>query len=449
MITHSAPLSTSDIPAARGLGGIGTPAELLRTVTLDGVVLLVSPGPSPFATGLKTLCENEKWPVVEASTCDGASWAASARKTSLIVVTGGDPAFVLAAVKAVRRVTSSVLAVVAALNSRDRMRALGAGADLALPAGLDPGELRFHLVALVRRASDTWEPQVRYLQSGALVVDLWARECALGDRPVHLSPTEYQLLLFLMRHPRQALPTSKIIQRVWRSRAYQGQVNAARIAVSRLRAKLGHGADGAPIIRSVRGVGYEFPGPVLEFGDGGAGSPGTDLGNLKLSAVVLRVADVLATRPFPEAAQFCVDAVVAATGGDAGAIFRKTSRNIVLCAENGHPEEFRAFMSRGVPVRSRYVVHALEEAQPTQIDDITRLARMSEAVKIMAAHGFSSYFYVPLLAGGRTWGGLRLASRGRRPLDPAMTTFCSAVGAMLSLKLPDPDEISFPAAAAG
>jgi len=418
-------------------------------MTMDGVVLLVSPGPSPFAARLRTLCDEEKWPVVDAATSDAAAWAASARKTSLVVVTGSDPAFVLAVVKAVRRATSAALAVVAALSSQDRRRALAAGADLALPAGLESGELRFHLVALVRRASETWEPQVRYLQSGPLVIDLWARECALGDRPVHLSPTEYQLLLFLMRHPRQALPTSKIIQRVWRSRAYQGQINAARIAVSRLRAKLGHGADGAPFIRSVRGVGYEFPGPVLEFGDGATKSRGTELGNLRLSAVVLRIADVLRTRPFPEAAQFCVDSVIRTTGGDAGAIFCKTSRDIVLCAESGHPEEFRAFMRGGVPVRGRYVVHALDLAQPTQIDDITRLARMSEAVKIMAAHGFCSYFYVPLLVGGRTWGGLRLASRSRRPFDPAMTTFCSAVGAMLSLTLPDAEAISGPAAVAG
>src|SRR5699024_5213323 len=109
-------------------------------------------------------------------------------------------------IAAVRRATSSPLAVVADLPSPDRRKLLADGADLVLPTTLDSDELRYHLIALVRRASDTWEPQVRYLVSGPLMVDMWARECALADQPLHLSWIEFQLLLFLMRHPRQALP---------------------------------------------------------------------------------------------------------------------------------------------------------------------------------------------------------------------------------------------------
>jgi DNA-binding response OmpR family regulator len=411
-------------------------ADLLRTVTLDGLLVLAAPALSEGVATVRALCAAEGWSAVETATSDATAWAASARKTSLVVVTGSDPAFILATVTAVRRSTSSSLAVLAELTSFDRKKVLSAGADLVLPATLDPGELRFHFIALLRRASDTWEPQVRYLASGPLVIDLWARECALADKPLHLSPTEFQLLLFLMRHPRRALPMNKIIKRVWQSRSYQGQVNAARIAVSRLRAKLDDGGEHIPFIRSVRGVGYEFLGPVIEFGDGAAENLGTQLDNLRLSVVVLKIAEVLRTRPLREAAQFCVEALVETTGGNAGAIFHQADGTIELYAESGHPEEFRAYLRHGVPVHTRSVVHTLDLRQPTQIDDITRLAKISETVQIMTAHGFHSYLYVPLVAGAQTWGGLRLASRTRRPFDPAMTTFCSAVGAMLSLMLP-------------
>jgi DNA-binding response OmpR family regulator len=429
-------LTSTQSSTARGLGGIGQPTDLLRPVSLDGLVVLASSGAEGTET-VRGLCHAEGWSVVNATTTDAAAWASAARKTSLVIVTSSDVAFVLETVAAVRRSTTSVIAVLSQLNSFDRRRVLSAGADLVLPVDLDGAELRLHLLAVLRRASGTWEPQVRYLGSGALVVDLWARSCALGDQAVHLSRTEYELLVLLMRHPRQALPIEKIIQRVWQSRAYQGQINAARIAVSRLRTKLTEGGGaGSTFVRSVRGIGYEFVQPVLELGDGASEHPGPELGNLTLSTVVLNIAQALRTLSFEEAAKYSIEAMVKTTGGDAGAIFRSADGQISLIAESGHPEEFLAYMDGGVSLNGRSEVHALDLHQPTQVDEMSRLAKSSKSVQIMMLHGFHSYLYVPLVVDGKHWGGLRLASRSTRPFDPIVTTFCSSVGAMLSLKLP-------------
>ena len=247
----------------RGLGGIGGPEELLRELTLDGVVVLASAAPCDLAATVRMLCLEKGWAVVDADTPDRASWAAGARKTSLVVVVGTDPGFVLKTVAAVRRSTASSLAVFAQLSGGDRKAVLAAGADLVLAPALDAEELGDHLQALLRHSADTWEPQVRYLTSASLVIDLWARECQLDERPVRLSRTEYELLVFLMRYPRQVITIEKIIQRVWSSRAYHHQINAARIAISRLRAKLTAGPAGQSFIQSVRGIGYKFDGPVL------------------------------------------------------------------------------------------------------------------------------------------------------------------------------------------
>jgi DNA-binding response OmpR family regulator len=423
----------------RGLGGIGGPEELLRELTLDGVVVLASAEPCDLAATVRMLCLDKGWAVVDADTPDRASWAAGARKTSLVVVVGTDPGFVLKTVTAVRRSTASSLAVFAQLSGGDRKAVLAAGADLVLPPALDAEELGDHLQALLRHSADTWEPQVRYLTSANLVIDLWARECQLDGGQVRLSRTEYELLVFLMRYPRQVITVEKIIQRVWSSRAYHHQINAARIAISRLRAKLTAGPGGQPFIQSVRGVGYKFDGPVLEIGDGASGGHDAELGSLRLSSMVLEVAAALQERSFAAAAQYAIDTIVSATGGSAGAIFYVAGGRIHLLVERGNPAKFRELMREGVPLRGRTEVHSLDLRQATQIEDITPLARGSETVRAMSMHGFHSYLYVPLITGGRKWGGLRLASRATRPFDPLVTTFCSAVGAMLSMKVRNPE----------
>ena len=109
-------MTAPSVAKNRGLGGIGGPEELLRHLTLDGVVVLASDAPSELAGTVRLLCRDKGWSVVEADTPDQASWAAGARKTSLVVIAGTDPGFVLKTVAAVRRSTASSLAVFAQLS---------------------------------------------------------------------------------------------------------------------------------------------------------------------------------------------------------------------------------------------------------------------------------------------------------------------------------------------
>src|ERR1700753_4012109 len=120
----------------RGLGGIGGPEELLRELPLDGGGVPASAAPGELAAKVRMLCLEKGWTVVDADTPDQASWAAGARKTSLVVVVGADPGFVLKTVAAVRRSTASSLAVFAQLTGADRKAVLAAGADPVLAARL-------------------------------------------------------------------------------------------------------------------------------------------------------------------------------------------------------------------------------------------------------------------------------------------------------------------------
>ncbi|MCU1617418.1 MAG: hypothetical protein JWO98_4958 [Frankiales bacterium] len=404
-------------------------------VRVDGIVVLASDGGSPYADVLRTLCDQQGWPLVEVATGEAAGWSASSRKASLVVVASDDAPFVGDTVSAVRRSTACPLAVLGDLPVADRTRALAGGADAFLPSVADAEEMLVHLQALLRR-SEAGDPTVRYLISGDLEVDLWGRRCQLAGTPVPLSRTEYDVLVLLMRHARRAVRLETIIQEVWRTRAYQLQTNAARIMISRVRTRLRSGAEGTAPIKSVRGVGYEFSAPVLEMDDGSVRRPGVELGRLGLASSLLSMASALRDRAFEDAARYVVDVAVADNHGDAVAVFRSRRGLIELVAERGHPEEYCRFMGSGVRERGRAEVHPDNLDQPVQIDDIARLGSRATSLRILAAHGFHSYLYIPLLADGRARGGLRLMSRSRRPLDPVMTMFCSAIAGLLSVKLP-------------
>ena len=137
----------------------------------------------------------------------------------------------------------------------DRVAGLDAGADdyLVKPFAFD--ELLARLRALLRRRGD--EPSA--LTPGLLVfedvtVNPTAREVRRGDQPIELTAREYDLLEFLMRHPRQVLSRDTIFERVWTS-DYAGESNVIDVHVMRLRDKLE--AGGRPrLIHTVRGVGY-------------------------------------------------------------------------------------------------------------------------------------------------------------------------------------------------
>jgi DNA-binding response OmpR family regulator len=96
---------------------------------------------------------------------------------------------------------------------------------------------------------------------GDLSLDPATREVRRGDTPVHLSPKEFALLEFLMRHPGEALPRATIVEHVWDPLAV-GDWNVLEVYVRYLRRKIDR-PFGRSSIETVRGVGY-----CLRDGDG-------------------------------------------------------------------------------------------------------------------------------------------------------------------------------------
>ena len=142
------------------------------------------------------------------------------------------------------------------LTARDaiqnRVEGLESGADDYLVKPFAPAELVARVHALLRRTqSGTGAQAVSY---GELCLDPVAHQARRGERDLSLTPTEFELLHFLMLHPRQVLAREQILSSVW-GYDFGGDANVLEVYIGYLRKKME--GEGQPrLIHTVRGVGY-------------------------------------------------------------------------------------------------------------------------------------------------------------------------------------------------
>jgi two-component system response regulator MprA len=136
----------------------------------------------------------------------------------------------------------------------DRVAGLDAGADDYLPKPFALEELLARLRALLRRSAPEGIGESDSLTFSDLSLDLGTREVVRNGRPISLTRTEFSLLEMFLRHPRQVLTRSRILEDVW-GYDFPTSGNALEVYVGYLRRKTE--ADGEPrLIHTVRGVGY-------------------------------------------------------------------------------------------------------------------------------------------------------------------------------------------------
>jgi two-component system response regulator MprA len=146
-----------------------------------------------------------------------------------------------------------ILLLTAKARVPDRVAGLDAGADdyLVKPFAFD--ELLARIRALLRRTSGDGTHTLTF---GDLSLDPDTHEVRRGTRLVELTLTEYQLLEFFMRHPRQVLSRDRIHAAVW-GHDYYLESNVIDVHIKRLREKLEAGGE-PRLIQTVRGIGYSL-----------------------------------------------------------------------------------------------------------------------------------------------------------------------------------------------
>lgn len=131
------------------------------------------------------------------------------------------------------------------------------GADEYLLKPVDAELLRVRVDGLLRRAgraAAAARADERVLRVDGLVVGLDSREVRVEDRAVKVTRLEFDLLVYLMRHPGQIVARSTLLEKVWGA-ASDGTPRAVDKRVEKLRARLGaHGVR----IKTVFGFGYSF-----------------------------------------------------------------------------------------------------------------------------------------------------------------------------------------------
>ncbi|GII57456.1 DNA-binding response regulator [Planotetraspora thailandica] len=135
----------------------------------------------------------------------------------------------------------------------DRIAGITAGGDDYVTKPFSLEEVLARLRGLLRRAGMAQIAMGTPLVVGDLVMDEDAREVTRGGYYVELTPTEFELLRFLMLNPRRVVSKAQILDRVW-SYDFGGQAHVVELYISYLRKKIDAGRT--PLIHTVRGVGY-------------------------------------------------------------------------------------------------------------------------------------------------------------------------------------------------
>jgi DNA-binding response OmpR family regulator len=143
-------------------------------------------------------------------------------------------------------------------DENDRLAGFEIGADDYVTKPFSPRELAMRVRSVLRRARGGLpdKPDQGVITDRELSVDLAAHEVRSGGRLVQLTSREYDLLLFLMRNPRQAFTREQLLSEVWGWTF--GDTSTVTVHVRRLREKLESDPTVPRRIITVWGVGYRY-----------------------------------------------------------------------------------------------------------------------------------------------------------------------------------------------
>ena len=145
-----------------------------------------------------------------------------------------------------------IIMLTARSDEADKVRGLSYGADDYMTKPFSVPELMARIAALLRRVNPT--PQQESLSFGDVVMDFSKRLVKRADRNVHLGPTEFRLLQFLMEKPGIVLTREDLLKSVWGGSIHV-ELRTVDVHIRRLRRALNEGGE-SDIIRTVRSVGY-------------------------------------------------------------------------------------------------------------------------------------------------------------------------------------------------
>jgi two-component system, OmpR family, KDP operon response regulator KdpE len=138
-----------------------------------------------------------------------------------------------------------------------KVQALDAGADDYILKPFSTNELLARVRAALRRSSALQEPESEVIEIGDFRIDVPARTVGVRQHEVRLTPKEFDLLVYLARHPGKVITHRALLAAVWGPNSIE-QPEYLRVFVGHLRKKLETGDHGPSYIITEPWVGYRF-----------------------------------------------------------------------------------------------------------------------------------------------------------------------------------------------
>lgn len=142
-------------------------------------------------------------------------------------------------------------------EERTKVEALDAGADDYVTKPFGVNELLARVRAALRRAAALEQPETSLIEVGDFRIDIPTRSVRVRDREVHLTPKEFDLLVYLARFPGKVLTHRALLAAVWGGNSVE-QPEYLRVFVGHLRKKLEPDEANPRYIRTEPWVGYRF-----------------------------------------------------------------------------------------------------------------------------------------------------------------------------------------------
>ena len=147
-----------------------------------------------------------------------------------------------------------ILMLTARGEESDRIRGLDTGADDYIVKPFSMTELTARIRAVLRRIRPGLaEDRIRL---GDILIDRVAHRVRRSEREIHLGPTEFRLLDYLMQHPGRVFSREQLLDAVWGSEVYV-EARTVDVHIGRLRKALNQAVEEDPI-RTVRSAGYSL-----------------------------------------------------------------------------------------------------------------------------------------------------------------------------------------------
>jgi DNA-binding response OmpR family regulator len=226
---------------------------------MSGETILVVDDEPKILKTVRAYLENAGFRVVTAGDGQMALTVYRHEKPALVILDLGLPGMDgLDVARTLRRDSNvPIIMLTARVDEADKLIGLELGSDDYVTKPFSPRELVARVRAVLRRAGEEREQAPVPVVAGDVAIDMERRQVTVSGQPVELTPTEFDLLVVLARHPGRVFTRLELLDRV-QGYAFEGYERTVDAHVKNLRQKIEPDPKQPRYLLTVYGVGYRF-----------------------------------------------------------------------------------------------------------------------------------------------------------------------------------------------